>query len=57
LGDGRVLVLAVQHLRGRDGIEITQPGGFIGTFRGRKIVRFEGFWSQQTALRAAGLTE
>jgi ketosteroid isomerase-like protein len=56
LGD-RVLLLTVEHLVGRDGIEVTQPGGHILTFRGGKIIRYQGFWTQQEALRAAGLGE
>jgi ketosteroid isomerase-like protein len=55
LGDDRVLLLAVQHLRGRDGIELAQPAGNIVTFRDGMIVRFEAFWSQQAALEAVGL--
>jgi ketosteroid isomerase-like protein len=56
LGD-RVLLLTVEHLRGRDGIEVTQPAANIVTFRDGRIVRFEGFWDRQTALDAAGLAE
>ena len=56
LGD-RVLVLTVEHLIGRNGIEVTQPCGHILTFRAGKVVRYEGFWDQQNALRAAGLSE
>ena len=56
LGD-RVLLLTVEHLRGRDGIEVTQPAANIVTFREGKIVRFEGYWNRQTALEAEGLEE
>jgi ketosteroid isomerase-like protein len=57
LGNDRVLLLTVQHLRGRDGIELTQPAGNIVTFRSGKIARIEAFWNQQTAIEAAGLAE
>jgi ketosteroid isomerase-like protein len=53
----RVFLLTVEHLRGRDGIEVTQPAGGILTFRAGKIVRFEAWWDRDTALRAAGLAE
>lgn len=56
LGD-RVLLLTVEHLRGRDGIEVTQPAATIVTFRDGRIVRLEGYWNRQTALNAAGLAE
>jgi ketosteroid isomerase-like protein len=55
LDDGRVLVLTIEHFRGRDGIEITQPSGVVLTFRDGKIVRMEAFWEQSTAREAAGL--
>lgn len=53
----RVLVLSVEHFRGRDGIEINQPCGTIFTLRRRKIVRMQSFWERKTALDAAGLSE
>jgi ketosteroid isomerase-like protein len=56
LGD-RVLALTVEHLLGRDGIKVTQPGGGIFTFRAGKIVRIEYWWDRDSALRAAGLAE
>jgi len=56
LGD-RVLLLSVSHLRGRDGIEISQPAASIVTFRNGKIARLEAYWSQRAALEAAGLDE
>src|SRR6476659_5568242 len=57
LGGGRVLILNVMQLRGRNGIEVTQPAGNIVAFRDDKILRFEAYWDQQAALDAAGLSE
>ena len=56
LDQERVLVLSIEHFRGRDGIEIDQPAGAIFTLREGKIVRMQSFWERQTALRAAGLS-
>ena len=53
----RVLVLSVEHFRGRDGLEIAQPCGSIFTVRDGKIVRLQSFWERETALGAAGLQE
>jgi ketosteroid isomerase-like protein len=55
LGDDRVLMLTVEHLRGRDGIEVEQPAGTVVTLRDGKIVRFEPHWNQQAALDAVGM--
>jgi ketosteroid isomerase-like protein len=57
LGGGRVLILNVMQLRGRDGVEVTQPAGNIVTFRDDKILRFEAYWDQQAAINASGLEE
>jgi ketosteroid isomerase-like protein len=57
LDDERVLVLSIEHFRGRDGIEISQPCGNLFTLRGGKIVRYQAFWERATALKAAGLSE
>ena len=53
--DQRVLVLTTERLRGRDGIEITQPSGMIFTFRDGKVVLWEAFWDPATARAAANL--
>jgi ketosteroid isomerase-like protein len=53
----RVLVLSIEHFRGRDGLEISQPCGSIFTLRDGKIVRLQSFWERETALEAAGLRE
>jgi ketosteroid isomerase-like protein len=53
----RVLVLTVEHFRGRDGIEVTQPCGNLFTVRDGRIVRMQSFWERGSALRAAGLGE
>ncbi len=57
IDDERVLLLSVDHLRGRDGIEITQPSGTLFTLRDGKVVRMQGFWERANALEAAGLSE
>jgi ketosteroid isomerase-like protein len=57
IDDERVLVLSIEHFRGRDGIEIEQPCGTIFTLRGGKIVRMQSFWDRQNALEAVGLRE
>jgi ketosteroid isomerase-like protein len=57
LDDERVLVLSVEHFRGRDGIEIEQPCATIFTLRAGKIVRMQPFWERQTAFEAAGSPE
>jgi ketosteroid isomerase-like protein len=56
IDDERVLVLTIEHFRGRDGIEFDQPCGTIFTLRGGKITRMQSFWERETALEAAGLS-
>jgi ketosteroid isomerase-like protein len=53
----RVLLLSVDHFRGRDGIEITQPSGTIFTLLDGKVVRMQAFWERRSALEAAGLSK
>jgi ketosteroid isomerase-like protein len=53
--DERVLVLSVEHFRGRDGIEITQPCANLFTLREGMVVRLQSFWERANALAAAGL--
>ena len=53
----RVLLLSVEHFKGRDGIEISQPGGSIFTLRDDKVVRLQSFWERENALKAAGLSD
>ena len=57
LDDERVLVLTLERFRGRDGLEIEQPGGTIFTFRDGKIARMQSFWERENALAAAGLSD
>ena len=57
IDDERVLMLSVEHFRGRDGIEVDQPCGTIYTIRDGKIVRLQSFWERTNALAAAGLAE
>jgi ketosteroid isomerase-like protein len=54
LDDDRVLVLATEHFRVRDGIEIDQPSTTIFTLRDGKVRRMQAFWDRATALAAAG---
>ncbi|MDQ2675873.1 MAG: nuclear transport factor 2 family protein [Actinomycetota bacterium] len=51
----RVLVLTIEHFRGRDGIELSQPCGNLFTLRDGKVVRMQSFWERGNALEAAGL--
>jgi ketosteroid isomerase-like protein len=53
----RVLLLTVEHFRGRGGIEITQPSGTLFTLRAGKVTRMQAFWEQENALKAAGLSQ
>jgi ketosteroid isomerase-like protein len=53
----RVLMLSIEHFRGRDGIEIDQPCGSIFTLRDGKVIRLQSFWERASALAAAGLSE
>lgn len=55
--DERVLLLSIEHFKGRDGLEIAQPSGSVYTFRDGKIVRLQAFWERENALKAAGLAE
>jgi ketosteroid isomerase-like protein len=57
IDDERILVLTIEHFRGRDGIEIEQPGGTIFTLRDGKIARMQSFWERANALEAVGLRE
>lgn len=55
--DDRVLVLGVDHFRGRDGIEIDQPSAAIFTFRDGKVIRMQAFWNRETAVKVAGTAD
>jgi ketosteroid isomerase-like protein len=57
IDDDRVLMLSIEHFRGRDGIEVDQPCGTIYTLRDGKVVRMQSFWERKNALEAAGLSE
>ena len=50
----RVLLLSMEHFRGRDGMEISQSSGSVYTFRDGRIVRLQAFWERENALEAAG---
>ena len=55
IDDERVLVLSIEHFRGRDGIEVAQPCGAIFTLRDGKVTRMQPFWERENALEAVGL--
>jgi ketosteroid isomerase-like protein len=55
--DHRVLLLSVEHFRGRDGVEVSAPWGAAFTLRDAKIVRWQAFWDRRRAFEAAGLSE
>jgi ketosteroid isomerase-like protein len=51
----RVVVLTRETLLGRDRIEVDQRSGNVVTFKDGKILRWDAYWDQGRALRAAGL--
>jgi ketosteroid isomerase-like protein len=53
----RVLLVSVEHFKGRDGIELEASFAAILTLRDGKIARWQAFWDKQKALEAAGLSE
>ncbi len=57
VGSDKVLLLSVEHFRGRDGLEVSSPLGAVFTVSDGKIVRWQAFWDRQTALAAAGLSQ
>jgi uncharacterized protein len=42
---------------GRDGLKVDAPFVHVFTFRGSRVIRFEGFVDRKEALEAAGLSE
>jgi len=57
VGADRVLLITVEHFRGRDGIEVEAPFASVFTLRDGKIARWQAFWDKQKALEATGLAE
>jgi ketosteroid isomerase-like protein len=57
LPDGRILVLTLERMRGRDGIAVEQEQGTVFTFKDGKVLRMQCFWDQSKAFEAAGLSE
>jgi ketosteroid isomerase-like protein len=53
----RVLVLSIEHFRGRDGMEVSARCAQVFTISNDKIVRYQAFWNRETALAAAGVPE
>jgi ketosteroid isomerase-like protein len=52
----RVLLLTLEHFKGRDGIEVEAPFASVFTIRGGKICLWRAFWDEAKALEAAGLS-
>jgi ketosteroid isomerase-like protein len=57
IDDERVLMLSIEHFRGRDGIELSQRCGNLFTLRKGKIIRQQAFWERDTALAAVEPSE
>jgi ketosteroid isomerase-like protein len=57
VGADQVLLITVEHFKGRDGIEVEAPFAGIFTVRDGKIFRWQAFWDKQKALAAVGLAE
>jgi len=57
VGPDKVLLMSIEHFRGRDGMEVSAPLGSVFTIRDKKIVRWQAFWDRETAREAAGLSE
>src|SRR6476659_6985391 len=55
-GDETVVQLTRQYMRTRD-IEVEQDIAFVYTFKNRKIVGWDAYFTFDTALEAAGLSE
>ena len=55
--DDRVLLVTVEHFKGRDGIEVATPFAAVFTLRDGKLCRWQAYWDRQKALEAAGLRE
>jgi ketosteroid isomerase-like protein len=55
--EDKVLMLSVEHFRGRDGMDVSSPWGAVFTIRDEKIVRWQAFWDRKKAFEAAGLSE
>jgi ketosteroid isomerase-like protein len=51
----RVLLVSMEHFKGRDGIELATPFAAIFTLRDGKISRWQAYWDEQKARQAAGL--
>jgi ketosteroid isomerase-like protein len=52
-----VLLISVEHFKGRDDIELEAPFAAIFHVRNGRIVRWQAFWDRLSALEAAGLSE
>ena len=55
-GDETVVQLTRQYMRARD-MEIEQDVAFVYTFKDRKIIGWDAYFTFDTALEAAGLSE
>lgn len=57
VGSDKVLLISVEHFKGRDGIELEAPFAGIFTLRDSKIMCWQAFWDATKALKALGLSE
>jgi ketosteroid isomerase-like protein len=57
LDGDRVLLVSVEHFKGRDGIEVDAPFAAIFTLRDGRLIRWQAFWDKQNALESARLPE
>lgn len=53
LDEERVLLLSIEHFRGRDGVELSQACATIFTLRDGRVTRMQAFWDRANALAAA----
>jgi ketosteroid isomerase-like protein len=55
IDDDRVLLLSIEHFKGRDGIEIDAPSTSVFTIRDGRIVKWQSFWDRESALKNLGI--
>lgn len=55
--ESRVLSLGTFHARGRDGVEVQRPVGYVYSFREGQCVEAAAYASWEEALEAVGLPE
>jgi ketosteroid isomerase-like protein len=57
LPDGRILVLTLERMRGREGIEVAHRAAQVLTFREEKVQRWDSYWDRSNAFAAIDLRE